>query len=135
MLRIIEANENPVTYHVDKNATFNPGNIAMLKLTKDCLVATVSDGLYPIGVIDDIKNDEIDTTEVSGRIVIWNKKFTGAIDCFEKDQAYRSGDKLYVSPNSELTTKKYTNFSPCVGEVVSLVSTNCLEFIWYGDKS
>ena len=55
-LRIIQAGlGRPVQYSVDPNAIFEPGMIAQMKLIGNDVVIGVSDGIAPIGIIDDIK--------------------------------------------------------------------------------
>jgi hypothetical protein len=44
----------PVSYPVDNTSTFQPGQIAQLKVIGNDIVCGVSDGTAPIGIIDDI---------------------------------------------------------------------------------
>jgi hypothetical protein len=56
MLRLIEIfNTIPFSFPVSQSAQFQPGFIAQLAVEGMQVVATVSNGLAPIGIIDDIK--------------------------------------------------------------------------------
>jgi hypothetical protein len=56
MLRLISVgNSLPYSWPVDISATFTPGNVAQLTASGNAVVATVSNGTAPIGIIDDIK--------------------------------------------------------------------------------
>lgn len=68
MLRLIQiGNSLPVMYPVDPSSTFQPGQIAQLKVIGNEIVCGVSDGTAPLGIIDDIntsaftapQNDEV----------------------------------------------------------------------------
>lgn len=48
-------NSLPYSWPVDLSATFEPGNICQLSISGNAVVATVSNGAAPIGIIDDIK--------------------------------------------------------------------------------
>jgi hypothetical protein len=48
-------NALPTSYPVDGNAEFQPGQVAQLLVTGNNIVAGVSDGTAPLGIIDDIK--------------------------------------------------------------------------------
>jgi len=56
MLRLVQVgNTLPATFIVDPSAEFQPGQIAELTVIGNQVMATVSNGTAPIGVIDDIK--------------------------------------------------------------------------------
>ena len=56
MLRLVSiGNSLPYSWPVDVSATFSPGNIAQLTVSGNAIVASVSNGTAPIGIIDDIK--------------------------------------------------------------------------------
>lgn len=56
MLRILHVgNSLPYSWPVDISATFQPGQIAQLTASGNAIVATVSNGTAPLGIIDDIK--------------------------------------------------------------------------------
>lgn len=56
MLRLVQVGSSlPATFIVDPSAEFQPGQIAELTVIGNQVMATVSNGTAPIGVIDDIK--------------------------------------------------------------------------------
>lgn len=56
MLRLVQVgNTLPASFIVDPAAEFQPGQIAELTVINNQVVATVSNGTAPIGVIDDIR--------------------------------------------------------------------------------
>lgn len=56
MLRLIQSgNSLPYSWPCDISATFQPGMFAQLTAQGNSIVATVSNGTAPIGIIDDIK--------------------------------------------------------------------------------
>ena len=55
MLRLIQiGNSLPVSFPVDPTATFQPGQVAQLKVIGNEIVCGTSDGTAPFGIIDDI---------------------------------------------------------------------------------
>lgn len=55
MLRLIQiGNTLPLSFPVDPSATFQPGQVAQLKVIGNEIVCGVSDGTAPLGIIDDI---------------------------------------------------------------------------------
>lgn len=69
MLRLISiGNGLPVSYPVDPTATFEPGQIAQLKVLGNEVVCGVSDGTAPFGIIDDI-NTSAFTAPIKDEIV------------------------------------------------------------------
>lgn len=68
MLRLVQiGNSLPLSFPVDPTCTFQPGQIAQLKVMGNEIICGVSDGTAPLGIIDDINtsaftapsNDEI----------------------------------------------------------------------------
>lgn len=55
MLRIIHTSGLAVSYPLDPTAEFEPGMIAQLKIIGNDIVAGVSDGTAPLGIIDDVR--------------------------------------------------------------------------------
>lgn len=56
MLRLVQVgNTLPASFIVDPSAEFQPGQIAELTVIGNQVMATISNGTAPIGVIDDIK--------------------------------------------------------------------------------
>lgn len=55
MLRLIQVgNTLPLSYPVDPTSTFQPGQVAQLKVIGNEIVCGTSDGTAPFGIIDDI---------------------------------------------------------------------------------
>jgi hypothetical protein len=68
MLRLVQVgNSLPASFIVDPSAEFQPGMIAELTVIGNQVMATVSKGTAPIGVIDDIKTKAFTT-------VAWNEE-------------------------------------------------------------
>lgn len=68
MLRLVQVgNSVPASFIVDPSAEFQPGMIAELTVLNNQVMATVSKGTAPIGVIDDIKTKAFTT-------VAWNEE-------------------------------------------------------------
>ena len=56
MLRLVQVgNSLPASFIVDPSAEFQPGQIAELTVIGNQVMATISNGTAPIGIIDDIK--------------------------------------------------------------------------------
>lgn len=129
MLRLLDArNKLPTSFIVDPNAEFQPGQIAALKWdTNNAVVVCVSDGLNPIGIIDDIKNAEDDSTIGSGRVTIWSSRMVISTDQFESQGFYANKTPLFISKNGKFTSIKPSNYSPQVGQVIQLESPTQLK--------
>jgi hypothetical protein len=70
MLRIVQAgNSLPFSWPVDPSAEFQPGQIAQLTVIGNQVLATVSNGAAPIGIIDDIKTRAFTSTSWDETIV------------------------------------------------------------------
>lgn len=71
MLRIVQAgNSLPFSWPVDPSAEFEPGMLAQLTVIGNQVMATVSNGSAPIGVIDDIKTKAFTSTSWDETIVV-----------------------------------------------------------------
>ena len=70
MLRLIQVGSSlPVSFPVDPTSTFQPGQVAQLKVMGNEIVCGISDGTAPIGLIDDI-NTSAFTAPVRDEVVI-----------------------------------------------------------------
>jgi len=70
MLRVIQSGTGrPISYPVDPNGVFQPGMIAQIKAMGNDVLAGVSDGIAPFGIIDDVK-DTAFTKPVIDEVVI-----------------------------------------------------------------
>lgn len=63
-------NSLPFSYPVDPTSTFQPGNIGQLKLIGNDIVVGLSDGLAPLGIIDDIRATAFTQTVIDEIIII-----------------------------------------------------------------
>lgn len=88
MFRIIQSSKSlPASFICDPSAEFEPGHVGELTVMANQVMCTVSTGVAPIGIIDDIKtrsftsvswNEEkivsaVGTTSPSGQIVLANE--------------------------------------------------------------
>jgi hypothetical protein len=70
MLMLIELfNSLPSNYEFDESEVFEPGQIAALKIKGGKISVGVSDGINPIGIIDDIRSEK-------ARTPVWDEKHT-----------------------------------------------------------
>ena len=70
MLRVLQTgNVRPISYPVDPNASFEPGQIAQFKVIGNDVVLGVSDGTAPFGIIDDVKVNSF-SSPVNDELVI-----------------------------------------------------------------
>lgn len=70
MLRLIQiGNTLPLSYPVDPTSTFQPGQIAQLKVLGNEIVCGVSDGTAPFGIIDDVNTNAF-TTPARDEVVV-----------------------------------------------------------------
>jgi len=70
MLRIVQSgNSLPFSWPVDPSAEFEPGMLAQLTVIGNQVMATVSNGSAPIGIIDDIKTKAFTSTSWDETIV------------------------------------------------------------------
>ena len=71
VLRLIQVgNSLPFSWPVDISATFLPGNFAQLTASGNSIVATVSNGTAPIGIIDDIKTNAFTAVSWDESIIV-----------------------------------------------------------------
>lgn len=70
MLRILQhGNSIPYAWAVDPSCAFQPGMIAQLTTLGNTIVATVSNGTAPIGIIDDIKTTAFYAPSISEVVI------------------------------------------------------------------
>lgn len=71
MLRIIHQNNTlPYSWAVSPDDEFEPGMIAQLKLYGNQIVCGTSDGLQPIGIIDDMKKNSFSSSKVDEVVIV-----------------------------------------------------------------
>jgi len=70
MLRIIQTgNSLPFSFPVETSAEFQPGQTAQLTVMGNNVVCGVSDGIAPIGIIDDVKTNAFTTSAVDEVVI------------------------------------------------------------------
>lgn len=70
MFRIVQTgNSMPFSFPVDPSAEFQPGQIGQLTVLGNNVVCGVSDGIAPIGVIDDVKTRAFTTTSIDEVVI------------------------------------------------------------------
>lgn len=71
MLRLIQIGQSlPCYFPVDKSATFLPGQIAQLNVIGNTVKATVSNGIAPIGIIDDVKTQSFSSVSWNEQVIV-----------------------------------------------------------------
>nr|BDD46229.1 hypothetical protein 61 [bacterium] len=71
MLRVIHAGASlPASYPLDPTAEFEPGMIAQLKILGNDIIAGVSDGTAPLGIIDDARTNAFNKAQVDEVVII-----------------------------------------------------------------
>lgn len=71
MLRVVFAsNAIPFSFPVNPASEFQPGMIAQLGVLGNSIVCGVSDGICPIGIIDDVKSKSFTSVSVDESIII-----------------------------------------------------------------
>jgi hypothetical protein len=69
--RIIQTGNNlPHSWPVDPSAEFEPGQIAQLTVIGNQIVATVSNGSAPLGIIDDIKTNSFSSISWDEEVIV-----------------------------------------------------------------
>lgn len=114
MLRLVQVGNNlPASFIVDPSAEFQPGMVAELTVIGNQVMATVSSGTAPIGIIDDIKTKAFTS-------VAWNEVvIVPAVGVLSNNQLITPVDikaelrHAYVDPKSFISTVE-----------VQLISTN-----------
>ena len=89
MLKVIHSgNALPMSLSVDPTAEFEPGMFAQLGLIGNDIVASISDGTAPLGIIDDVRTsaftrpqiDEIVLVDAQGSVLDGNGKRVSTVD-------------------------------------------------------
>jgi hypothetical protein len=71
MLRVIHIGSSlPVSYPVDPTAEFEPGMVAQLKILGNDIIAGVSDGTAPLGIIDDVRTSAFTKAQIDEVVLI-----------------------------------------------------------------
>lgn len=71
MLKVIHSgNALPMSLSVDPTAEFEPGMFAQLGLLGNDIVASVSDGTAPLGIIDDVRTNAFTKAQIDEIVVV-----------------------------------------------------------------
>lgn len=71
MLKLVSVgNSLPYSWPVDPSATFQPGSVAQLTVVGNMVMATVSNGTAPIGIIDDIKSNAFSAVSWDETVIV-----------------------------------------------------------------
>lgn len=125
----------PVNYIVDPDPKihFKPGQIAQEFLISGIRQgATVSSGVAPVGIIDDIRDAQDDSTAGSGRITVWSVNgLQFETNQYELGFIYMPGMNLYCSLYGKFMPSPLFVNSPRVGIVVNYDTiTGMLHATW-----
>jgi hypothetical protein len=106
MLRIMKCDGAlPTTFEIDPNATFQPGMLAQLTVIGNQVLATVSDGTSPIGIIDDVRTKAF-TAVTWNEVVVFpvDGVFIGANPPITQTDIQRNLAHAHVIPGSFIST-------------------------------
>jgi len=102
VLRLLQiGNALPYSYPVDSSSIFQPGQMAQLKLFGQDIVAGLSDGLAPLGIIDDARSNVFTKPAWDEIVVI---PCVGVKDAYDRwisvADASKNLQEAYVMPSS-----------------------------------
>jgi hypothetical protein len=133
MLRLVNTFGHglPASFLVHPNATFSPGMVAQLIVADSQVVATVSDGTAPIGIIDDIRDQHDDSTKGTNRMTVWGTRMIFQTDMYDHQAEYPLNANLYVE-HGLFTTRRPSLFHPAVAMITCpLNKDGVLELMWF----
>lgn len=124
-LRVIHSQNMPFQWIVDPSATFQAGQVAQLGTVGLNIVCGVSDGRFPLGLIDDFKTESYTLPSINEVVV------TGIIDAEEDDYGtlvtpYDVKVELehpLISPSSFISYDVSIELNPTNGVVTFLAGT------------
>jgi hypothetical protein len=136
MLKVIHSgNAMPMSLPVDPTAEFQPGMFAQLKLIGNDIVAGVSDGTAPLGIIDDVRTTSFTKAQIDEIIQISVSDNNIAID--------ENGSRVNISDvNSPLEhphiiqssfTSSVSVFLNYVNGIISVPAGTPLNYDYDGD--
>lgn len=71
MLKVLHSgNSMPMSMPIDPSAEFEPGMFAQLKIIGNDIVAGISDGTAPLGIIDDIRSSSLTRPQVDEVVIV-----------------------------------------------------------------
>ena len=105
MLRIIHTNGLPISMPLDPSAEFEPGMVAQLKLIGNDIVAGISDGTAPIGIIDDIRTQAFTKPQVDEVVEISVK----TVELDDNGKLVNSEEVVGFLTNSNIVEASFTS--------------------------
>ena len=119
MLRLVSVgNSLPYSWPVDLSAVFQPGSIAQLSTTGNAVVATVSNGTAPIGIIDDIKTKAFTAIAWDESIIVPATGVPGPGGLFTTVDIKAELQNAYISPDSFVSIPVSVQLIPRNGVVI-----------------
>lgn len=113
MFRVIQAGTGrPTSYPVDPNAIFQPGMIGQLKIIGNDIVLGVSDGMAPIGIIDDLKD-----TAFSKPVIDEVVQIEPALVHFDGYNYVAGADTIKELRNANIVGSSFVSDSPDIVEL------------------
>ncbi len=110
MLRIMQVgNSLPMSFIVDPSAEFEPGQVAQLTVNSSIVMATVSDGKAPLGVIDDIKTKAFTNRCINLVVIVEAIGVDGP-----SGRLVTPVDIVYPLPNPNLIRNSFSSKVPCI---------------------
>lgn len=103
----------PLSYPVDPTCVFEPGMVAQLKLIGNDLVAGVSDGLSPLGIIDDVNTKAYSQPAVDEE-VIFSPELVGTPGVGPQGQPVVTHDMLTTLQNPSIVKNSFVSNYPVV---------------------
>lgn len=114
MLKIVQAgNSLPFSYPVDPTAVFESGMIAELKIIGNDLVAGVSSGLAPLGIIDDINTKAFTQPQIDEE-VIFGPDLIGTPVVGPGGQLITSHDVMTTLQNPSIVKSSFVSNYPVI---------------------
>lgn len=108
--RLLETgNAIPYSFACDPSASFQPGQAAQLTVVGNTVMATVSDGLSPVGIIDDLRTNAFTSTA-------WNESFIVPCDSIgtgPNNEAITLRDLTYPLDNSNILKNTFFSIVSC----------------------
>lgn len=97
MLRLVQVgNSLPLSYPVDSSSVFQPGMAAQLLLSGQDIVAGLSDGTAPLGIIDDCRSTAFSRPSIDEIVII---QCTGILDAYGRYVSTTSAKQELLNPN------------------------------------
>ncbi len=129
MLKIIHSgNSLPISMPVDPTSEFQPGQFAQLGLIGNDIVATVSDGTAPLGIIDDIRSTAFTKSQVDEVVIIEVSNPTTNSDGKKVSQEDLTGVLEYPNVNQKSFTSTVSVILNSINGVITVPSGTELNY-------